>query len=361
MALHEGAVLMRIKYVLVLGLLVLLAAACGPQMATPQSQAAVENTAPPATAPADEEEPPATVDVSTPVVEEAITSTLPLTPTGGVDVALDAIEPVEGALAVVNGQEVTWADFEPELRQALYSVTQQYGVDWNQAENVALLAQFQDSILQSVVDRTLMRQLAAEEGIEVSQADLDAAIQEQKQTILDSGSYDTWAQFLEETGLSEEYFARLIEDGELVDLISQAHAPAREAEQVHARHILVTDEETAQEVLDKLEAGEDWGALAAEYSQDTSNKDNEGDLGWFPRGRMVPEFEEAVFALEPGETSGPVQTDFGVHIIQVLEKGVREVDEATYQTMLNQAFQTWLDEGKAAAETEIVVTFAPAE
>ncbi|MEJ2207992.1 MAG: peptidylprolyl isomerase [Anaerolineae bacterium] len=351
---------MRMKYMLVLGLLLLLVAACGPQMTTPTPKASEPETEP-TTVQVGEVASPAPTDVPTPAAEESITMTMPLTPTGGVEVAMEAIEPVEGALATVNGKEITWSDYEPELRQALYSVTQQYGVDWNQAENIALLAQFQDQVLQTVVDRTLLRQLAADEGIEVAPADLEAAIEEQKQSILESGQFDTWEQFLEESGLSEEYFTRLMEDGELVALISEAHAPAREVEQVHARHILVADEETAQEVLSKLEAGEEWGALAAEYSQDTSNKDNDGDLGWFPRGMMVAEFEDAVFALEPGETSDPVTTDFGVHIIQVLEKGVREVDEQTYQSMLGDAFQTWLDEGRAASETSILTTFAPTE
>jgi len=352
---------MRSKYLLVLGLVVLLVAACGPQMTTPTPKA-IDTETEPATVQAGEVESPTTAaDVPTPAAEDSITMTLPITPTGGVEVALEAIEPVEGALAVVNGEEITWADYEPELLQALYSVTQQYGVDWNQSENVALLAQFQDQILETVIDRTLLRQLAAKEGIDVDEADLQAAIEEQRQAILESGQYETWEQFLEEAGLSDEYFARLMEDGELVDLISEAHAPEREAEQVHARHILVADEETAQEVLAKLAAGEEWGALASEYSQDTSNKDSEGDLGWFPRGMMVAEFEDAAFALEPGETSDLVVTDYGVHIIQVLEKGLQELDEQTYQSMASQAFEAWLQEGRAAADTTILVTFAPQE
>ena len=142
------------------------------------------------------------------------------------------------------------------------------------------------------------------------------------------------------------------------DLTSeQFHAPAREAEQVHARHILVEDEETGQEVLDRLEAGDDWADLAAEYSQDPSNKDNAGDLGWFPRGMMVPEFEEVAFSLEVGETSELVATDFGYHIIQVLEKGTEPLDDQAYETMAGQAFQEWLDEQRAAAELTVLVAF----
>jgi foldase protein PrsA len=343
---------MKIKYLFVLALVALLAAACtGPQMATPTPQ----------TDPVD------TGEVTAPEAGQPITATEDIaatgeiTPTGGVDVALAEIVPVEGTLATVNGQEITWADYEPELRQTLYGVTQQYGVDWNQPENIALLGTLQDQVLQTVIDRTLLRQVAADEGIEVSESDLQTRVEAEKQTVMDSGLFSSWDQFLEQAGLSEEYFARLMEDDELVNKVSEAHGPAREAEQVHARHILVADEATGEQVLARLDAGEDWAALAQEYSQDTSNKDSGGDLGWFPRGMMVPEFEEVAFSLEPGKTSDLVQTDFGYHIIQVLEKGTRELDEQIYNSLVQQAFGQWLDEQKAAAQVAIVVTFGSEE
>jgi len=337
---------MKIKYLLVFALAALLVAACtGPQMATPTPQTDSVDTG----------------DVATPEAGQPITATGDITPTGGVEVALAAIVPVDGALASVNGQDITWADYEPELLQALYGVTQQYGVDWNQTENIDLLGMLQDQVLQTVVDRTLLRQMAAKEGIEVSQSDLQARVEEEKKIVTDSGQFSSWEQFMEQTGLSDEYFARLMEDDELVNRISEAHGPAREAEQVHARHILVADEETGTQVLARLNAGEDWAALAQEYSQDTSNKDNAGDLGWFPRGMMVPEFEEVAFSLARGKTSDLVQTDFGYHIIQVLEKGTRELDEQIYNSLVQQAFQKWLDEQKANAQVEIVVTFSPTE
>jgi len=207
----------------------------------------------------------------------------------------------------------------------------------------------------------VLRQGAAEEGIEVSSEAVEARIEEESTAILASGMFSSWEQFLEIYGLSEEYFARLMEDALLIDQVSEAHAPSREAEQVHARHILVADEETGEQAISRLEAGEEWATLASELSEDTSNKDSGGDLGWFPRGAMVTEFEDAAFSLEPGTTSGLVQTDYGYHIIQVLEKGMREVDDETYQSLLSDAFLSWLDEQRADAEIAIAVTFAAGE
>ena len=352
---------MKVKYLLVLALVALLAAACGPQMATPTPRTSADETEEVAAPPTAEVATPAAGEEMTPAAGQVITATGPITPTGGVDVALAAINPVDGVLATVGDQEIIWEDYEPELRQTLHSVTQQYGVDWNQAENIALLAMVQDQVLQTVVNRTLLRQLAAKEGIELSESDVQARVEEEKTTIMASGQFSSWDQFIEQAGLSDEYFARLVEDAELINRVGEAHGPAREAEQVHARHILVEDEETGKEVLARLEDGEDWAALAQEYSQDPSNKDNSGDLGWFPRGRMVPEFEEAAFSLEPGKTSDLVQTDFGYHIIQVLETGTRELDDQTYNAMKQQAFQTWLDEQKAGVQTTIIVTFSSEE
>lgn len=88
-------------------------------------------------------------------------------------------------------------------------------------------------------------------------------------------------------------------------------------EQVHCAHILVPDQNTAQSLADEIKAGADFAQKAAEHSQCPS-KARGGDLGSFGRGRMVKEFETAAFALGVGEISGPVQTQFGYHLIKRL-------------------------------------------
>jgi foldase protein PrsA len=128
-------------------------------------------------------------------------------------------------------------------------------------------------------------------------------------------------------------------------------------EQVHARHILVDDEALARQILERLRSGEDFAALAAEFSTDTSNKDEGGDLGWFGRGMMVSEFENAAFALEPGQLSEPVQTQFGWHIIRVDEKDAnRPLEGQALQTAQSNAFQKWLDDQKANHHVERLLT-----
>ncbi|HXT64992.1 MAG TPA: peptidylprolyl isomerase [Pyrinomonadaceae bacterium] len=115
---------------------------------------------------------------------------------------------------------------------------------------------------------------------------------------------------------------------------------AHPEEQVHARHILISVKSAdevkspdaaegldkpqarakAEEVLKRVKAGENFEALAKEYSTDPGSKESGGDLGWFGKGRMVPEFEKAAFALQPGQISDIVESPFGFHIIKVEER-----------------------------------------
>ena len=127
----------------------------------------------------------------------------------------------------------------------------------------------------------------------------------------------------------------------------------REQEQVWARHILVKTQAEAVIVLDRLNKGEDWAVIAADVSLDTSNKDDGGDLGWFSRGRMVKEFEDAVFGLEEGMLSDPVETQFGWHIIQIIGHKTFQVSETDYRTSQETAYTDWFNTIKETAEINI--------
>ncbi|MEJ5248097.1 MAG: peptidylprolyl isomerase [Caldilinea sp.] len=109
----------------------------------------------------------------------------------------------------------------------------------------------------------------------------------------------------------------------------------------------------ANELRQRLLNGEDFATLAAEYSDDPGSAAQGGDLGWFGRGRMVSPFEEAAFSLPVGEISEPVKTDFGYHIIQVLERdSAHPKDENQLAQERIQAFQTWLNEQLAREDIQ---------
>lgn len=156
-----------------------------------------------------------------------------------------------------------------------------------------------------------------------------------------------------------------ITDEEAQKYYDENTAEFAEPESVRARHILfrvssaATDDEKkairarAEAALARINGGEDFAAVATELSEDQSNAPQGGDLGFFPRGRMVPEFEEAAFALDAGKVSGIVETDFGLHLIKVEEKraaGTRPFADAR-AAIVAQLAEPKADElAKAAAE-----------
>lgn len=91
-------------------------------------------------------------------------------------------------------------------------------------------------------------------------------------------------------------------------------------DQVRASHILVETEQEAQDVLERIKNGEEFSKLAESFSKDRGTASRGGDLGFFGRGMMIPEFEHMAFSLKPGEVSQPVKSRFGYHIIKVIEK-----------------------------------------
>jgi len=122
--------------------------------------------------------------------------------------------------------------------------------------------------------------------------------------------------------LREKFLAAVTEEA-VKARYDEEMAEYQPEEEVHARHILVnTDQEDlAKEIIAELDAGGDFAAIAADKSQDPGSGASGGDLGWFKRGMMVKPFEEAAFALEPGQyTKTPVKSDFGWHVILVEER-----------------------------------------
>ncbi len=128
--------------------------------------------------------------------------------------------------------------------------------------------------------------------------------------------------------------------------------------QVNARHILVEEESKAKEVFEKVKAGGDFAALATEFSKDTGSKAKGGSVGWFEKGRMVEEFSNAAFGAEKGAILGPIETRFGFHIIEVVDKRdatpLEDVKPQIEQAVRKEAIDTFIENLKKS----LVITTA---
>lgn len=141
-------------------------------------------------------------------------------------------------------------------------------------------------------------------------------------------------------------------------------------EQIHAIHILVDTKDLADSIHTEVtQPGADFAAIAKAQSKDATTAPNGGDLGWFPRGEMVKPFEDAVFALQPDQISQPFQTQFGWHIVKVLERDpARPMTTAQISKVQKQAVDRWLADRRAESKistklkptpTPAVAQFAP--
>ncbi|MFA1819691.1 peptidylprolyl isomerase [Virgibacillus oceani] len=146
---------------------------------------------------------------------------------------------------------------------------------------------------------------------------------------------DEFDMFLEHQGIKDEDAMRqmiqlsLLQEAvasEDIDITDEQlkEAYERQVYEIDAQHILVEEEQTAWEVKEKIDDGEDFDELARDYSTDLSNADDGGWLGYFSAGSMVAEFEDAAFAMEAGDISDPVETSYGYHIIKVNDKREKE-------------------------------------
>jgi len=136
----------------------------------------------------------------------------------------------------------------------------------------------------------------------------------------------------------------------------EANAPTH-GEQVHAFHILLPTEDGAKEARRRIvEQGQDFSAVASELSTDTTTKPTGGDLGFAPRGFFVKPFEDAAFSLPVNAVSDPVQTEFGWHIIKVVDHPQdREYDDAVFRQVRDKQFQMWVDDQTKKAQIKATV------
>jgi peptidyl-prolyl cis-trans isomerase C len=157
-----------------------------------------------------------------------------------------------------------------------------------------------------------------------------------------------------------------ITDAKVKEAYDQYAKQAPQNEEVHARHILVGSEQEAKDIIDQLKKGADFATLAKDKTTDPSGKSNGGDLGYFTKQDMVPEFATAAFALKPGEfTQTPVHTQFGWHVIKVEDKRKKpapsfdEVKPQIEQYVTRKAQADLVTKLRADAKIEKMYTVAP--
>ncbi|WP_137157132.1 peptidylprolyl isomerase [Rhizobium sp. FKL33] len=169
--------------------------------------------------------------------------------------------------------------------------------------------------------------------------------------------------FIVDRELHNAYFKKHV-----VDAVKEEDVKARydteikslpKQEEVHARHILVKTEDEAKAVIKALGEGKDFAELAKEKSTDP-NKSDGGDLGYFRKGQMVPEFETAAFAMQKGEVSKtPVKTQFGWHVIKVEDKRIAppppfdQVKDQVRQIIMRDKYLELIKTSKDAAKIEV--------
>ncbi|HMR33353.1 MAG TPA: peptidylprolyl isomerase [Geminicoccaceae bacterium] len=209
---------------------------------------------------------------------------------------LQAADPADPVVAKVDGAEI----HKSEIDAAYAVLPDQY--------RQMPIEMLYDPLLQRVIDTRLLAMAAEKKGLADDPA-VEAAIARAR-----------------EATLRDQLIQRAITDGTTEAALKAAYEKAKGqpefiVEEVHARHVLLDSEADARAVIAELDKGGDFGAIAKAKSKDPSAAQNDGDLGYFTREAMVPEFSTAAFAMQKGSWSkDPVQSQFGWHVILVEDK-----------------------------------------
>ncbi len=177
-------------------------------------------------------------------------------------------------------------------------------------------------------------------------------------------SFDERMQYWRRRALRDAYFDKsvreAISDADAKRFYDGQIGALKPEEEVRARHILVESKDKAREIFEKIAHGSDFAQLARENSKDPGSKDQGGELGFFVRGQMVPQFEEAAFKLKQGEISEPFESQFGWHIIRVDERrqraapGFETVKDRVVASMIHKRAQQIATDLRGKAQIEYI-------
>lgn len=274
--------------------------------------------------------------------------------------------------AVVNGSEIPISIVEQRFNSVSQNPQVQSQLQFD--EDGTILRQIQAQVLSQLIRSELLALGAADLGVEVGEDDV---AETRVEIIEEVGGEEAFELIIQQNNLSPEDVEAQIRDLAIQDRVQEAvtadvevsdeevrafYEQNRETryDRASARHIMVDSEAAGQAVLDRLNAGEDFTALAAELSLDQDSAQSGGDLGEFSRGTYPPPFEDEVFAAGEGDLLGPIQVDQTWHVVEVTGRTAETFAEASdgiREELLEQrrteAFQIW-QQGHAE-EAEIVV------
>jgi parvulin-like peptidyl-prolyl isomerase len=256
--------------------------------------------------------------------------------------------------AEVNGEPITLASFEEALAR------QQQGQSTILEDEGGTPVNQETQVLDMLIERALIEQAAAANGITVTQEMVDQQLNELRQVAQETGGEGSFEAWLQANQWTEESFREALAYEMLTERVSTfvtADVPDV-VPQVRARYIQVDDQALAQTLLDQVNNGGDFAALAQEHSLDRATAQDGGDLGYFAEGTLlVPELEQAAFSLQPGEVSDVITAttpDGGqtvYYLVQVVDVDMeRPLGPDQRAALLQERFEAWLAEQWSQAE-----------
>jgi peptidyl-prolyl cis-trans isomerase C len=300
------------------------------------------------------------------------------------------VEPESKKVAVFEGGEVTLGEVQQFAAQS--------GMGELSPDDPQYEAMIQQ-IMPTLVDFEIAKAYAEEQGITVSEGDVNNEIETIKDQIseqaqaqgMDVGRDEAFQQALQQAGLTEEELRAQLRDQLPVQkvqerVVGDAEASQEEVEKFYeenkasqfttpeqrcARHILFNKDQKAkaEEVKKQLQNGGDFAELAKEYSQDPGSAENGGDLGCLGQGETVPNFEDALFNAKEGEVVGPIETEFGYHVIQVTDikqqstQPLSEVEDQIREQLATdiqaQEFSSWIQKQREQRDVKYLPGYKP--
>ncbi|MCB4791119.1 MAG: peptidylprolyl isomerase [Elusimicrobia bacterium] len=321
---------------------------------------------------------------------------------------------LDRTLAIVNGEAIMQSEFD----RVSTPVLDQYKLMTPAAEqNKDKVAELKKKLLDQMIDEKILKQEAEKRKIKITQRDIDEGIQQVKGRF--KGEEEFQKELKKENITLTEFEDRIKQQLMVMKLTEQeikakAVRPSEEevqklytqitekmsgknlglkpedeeefdkmakffkrmtSEQVRAKHILLQVDKNAtlkvktdmlkkiKDIKKKIDTGADFSDMAKQHSEDTGSVSRGGDLGYFAKGDMVPEFEKVAFSLDVGKVSEPVLTDFGYHIIKVEEKKAatklsfpevkNDLEQYLYQKNAQKDYEKWVKELKSKASIKL--------